>query len=258
MLFSLLINGITVSGCLRQKPRTHPQCLPLSYCLPFPTAHPVAPIFPPIHPSPHHPLPSLNFSTSSLTGLAVFTLVPLKPTLCTGTRRIFIFFFFFQFSSLIFFMKILCFQGSFNFTAKLKVQQFPKDPPVPEMHSHRWYIYYQHPPPLDGTFTIIGKSLCVSCSGVSVLFMTPWTVAHQAPLSMGFPRQEYWSGLPFPPPGDLPNPGIEPESPSLQADSSPTEPPENPPYVGISLPPGVHSLQHLAHSLCCSFYGFGL
>ena len=41
------------------------------------------------------------------------------------------------------------------------------------------------------------------------LFVTPWTVAHQAPLSMGFSRQEYWSGLPFPPPGDLPHPGIE-------------------------------------------------
>ena len=41
-------------------------------------------------------------------------------------------------------------------------------------------------------------------------FVTPWTVACQAPLSMGFPRVEYWSGLPFPPPGDLPNPGIEP------------------------------------------------
>ena len=41
---------------------------------------------------------------------------------------------------------------------------------------------------------------------------SPWTVAHQAPLSMGFSRQEYWSGLPFPPPGDLPNPGIEPLS----------------------------------------------
>ena len=43
-------------------------------------------------------------------------------------------------------------------------------------------------------------------------FTTLWTVAHQAPLSMGFPRQEYWSGLPFPPPGDLPGPGIKPES----------------------------------------------
>ena len=44
------------------------------------------------------------------------------------------------------------------------------------------------------------------------LFVTQWTVAHQAPLSMGFPRQEYWSGLPFPPPGDLPKPGTEPPS----------------------------------------------
>ena len=47
--------------------------------------------------------------------------------------------------------------------------------------------------------------------------MTPWTVAHQAPLSMEFSRQEYWSGLPFPSPGDLPNSGTEPRSPALQA-----------------------------------------
>ena len=53
--------------------------------------------------------------------------------------------------------------------------------------------------------------------------VTPWTVACQAPLSMGFSRQEYWSGLPFPSPGDLPDPGIEPGSPALQADSLPTE-----------------------------------
>ena len=51
------------------------------------------------------------------------------------------------------------------------------------------------------------------------LFVTPWTVAHQAPLSTGFSGQEYWSGLPFPSPGDLPNPGIEPRSPALRADS---------------------------------------
>ena len=49
--------------------------------------------------------------------------------------------------------------------------------------------------------------------------VTPGTVAHQAPLSMGFPRQEHWSGLPFPPPGDLPESGIELKSPALQADS---------------------------------------
>ena len=53
---------------------------------------------------------------------------------------------------------------------------------------------------------------------------TPWTVAHQAPLFMEFSRQEYWSGLPFPSPRDLPNPGMEPGSPALQADSLPTEP----------------------------------
>ena len=51
------------------------------------------------------------------------------------------------------------------------------------------------------------------------LLMTPWTVAHQAPLSLGFSRQEYWSGLPFLSRENLPNPGIEPRSPALQADS---------------------------------------
>ena len=53
--------------------------------------------------------------------------------------------------------------------------------------------------------------------------VTPWTVACQVPLSLEFSRQEYWSGLPFPSPADLPNPGIEPGSPALQADSLPTE-----------------------------------
>ena len=54
---------------------------------------------------------------------------------------------------------------------------------------------------------------------------TPWTAACQAPLSMGFPRQEYCSGLPFPSAGDLPNLGMEAGSPALQADSLPSEPP---------------------------------
>ena len=53
------------------------------------------------------------------------------------------------------------------------------------------------------------------------LFATPWTVALQGPLSMGFSRQEYWSGLPFPSPGDLPNPGIKPGYPAWLADSLP-------------------------------------
>ena len=56
------------------------------------------------------------------------------------------------------------------------------------------------------------------------LFATPWTVAHQAPPSMEFSRQAHWSGLPFPSPGDLPNLGIEPRSPSLWADALPSEP----------------------------------
>ena len=60
------------------------------------------------------------------------------------------------------------------------------------------------------------------------LFLTPWTVAYQAPVSMGFSRQEYWSGLPFPSPGDLPNSGIKPESPTLQADALTSEPPGMP------------------------------
>ena len=60
------------------------------------------------------------------------------------------------------------------------------------------------------------------------LFATPWTVGHQAPPSMGFSRQEYWSGLPFPSPGDLPDPGIEPGSPALQADALTSEPPGKP------------------------------
>ena len=70
------------------------------------------------------------------------------------------------------------------------------------------------------------KTICMlmlSCSVVSDS-ATPWTIAHQAPLSMGFSRQEYWSGLPFPPPGDLPHPGIKPmspASPAFQVDSLP-------------------------------------
>ena len=55
--------------------------------------------------------------------------------------------------------------------------------------------------------------------------MTPWTATCQASLSMGFPREEYWSGLPFPSSGNLPDPGIKPRSPTLQADPLPSEPP---------------------------------
>ena len=71
--------------------------------------------------------------------------------------------------------------------------------------------------------------LCVSVLLSHVrLFATPWTVAHQAPLSMEFSSKEYWSELPFPSPGDVPNPGIESGSPKLQADSLSSEPPGQP------------------------------
>ena len=69
------------------------------------------------------------------------------------------------------------------------------------------------------------------------LFETLWTVAYQAPLSMGFSRQDYWSGLPFPPPGDVPDPGIEstsPASPTLQADSLPLSHQRSPYIVNYS------------------------
>ena len=74
---------------------------------------------------------------------------------------------------------------------------------------------------------------CWSFSRVR-LFATPWTVAHNAPLSMGFSRQEHWSGLPLPSPGDLPNPGIEPGSPTLQADSLLSDPSRKPMYPYLS------------------------
>ena len=65
------------------------------------------------------------------------------------------------------------------------------------------------------------------------LSATPWTVAHQAPQCMGFSRPEYWSGLSFPPPGNLPNPETKPVSPALQADSLPAEPPGKSKNTGV-------------------------
>ena len=69
-----------------------------------------------------------------------------------------------------------------------------------------------------------GWIMCVWVAQLCPALVTPWTVACQAPLSIGFSRQEYWSELSFPPPGDFPNPGIEPRSPTLQVDSLPSEP----------------------------------
>ena len=73
-------------------------------------------------------------------------------------------------------------------------------------------------------FFLVVAKVCKSLSSVW-LFATPWTAASQSPLSMEFSRPEYWSRLPFPSPGDLPDPGIECRSPALQADSLPSDPP---------------------------------
>ena len=80
------------------------------------------------------------------------------------------------------------------------------------------------------------------------LLATPWTAAYQAPPSMGFSRQDYWSGVPFPSPGDLPNPGIKPRFPALQEDSLPSEPPGKPKNTGVgslSLLQGIFPTQEL-------------
>ena len=95
-------------------------------------------------------------------------------------------------------------------------------------------------------------SPCVSCS-VIPLFATPWTIAHQGPLSMKFFGLEYWSGLPFPSPEDLPDPGMKPRSPALQADALPSEPPGklshySPLHFGVLC-------DHRASNLCAGLDG---
>ena len=83
---------------------------------------------------------------------------------------------------------------------------------------------------IPGQGTKIPHAVKVKMKSLSCvrLFKTPWTVAYQASPSMGFSRQEYWSGLPFPSPGDLPNSGMEPGSPALEADALTSEPPGKP------------------------------
>ena len=96
------------------------------------------------------------------------------------------------------------------------------------------------------------------------LFATPWTVAFQATLSMGFSRQEYWSGLPFPSPRDLPNPGVEPiagRSPALQADSLPAERPGKPHFIYINILNGIlnfrlKKISCLLHTVCSMGIGW--
>ena len=69
---------------------------------------------------------------------------------------------------------------------------------------------------------VVGSLVAKSCPTLA----TPWTIVHQVPLSMGFSRQEYWSGLPFPSPGDFSNPGGKPRSPALQVDFKPAGKPQ--------------------------------
>ena len=90
------------------------------------------------------------------------------------------------------------------------------------------------------------------------LFVTPWSIIHQALLSMGFFRQEYWSGFPFPSPGDLPKPGIEPRSPALQADFLPSEPPGNPMDREAGYNPQGRKELDVAKHTCCSPVSMGL
>ena len=97
-----------------------------------------------------------------------------------------------------------------------------------------------------GLITPGGGLVTKSC----LTLATPWTVTCQAPLSMGSSRQEYLSGLPFPPPGNLPDPGIEPRSPALQADTSTSEPPGKPVYIYIDIQRCRYMLECMHECTC--------
>ena len=90
--------------------------------------------------------------------------------------------------------------------------------------SDLWLLLYRNATDFCVLILFCTLCVCVLITQSYATFVTPWTVAHQDPLSMGFSRQQYWSGLAFPSLGDLPNPGIKPRS-ALQADSLPSEPP---------------------------------
>ena len=126
--------------------------------------------------------------------------------------------------------------------------------------THRW-----QPTRLPGPWDSPGKNTGEGChfllqcmkvkvkllSEVARLLVTPWTAAYKAPPSMGFSRQEYWSGLPFPSPGDLPDPGIKPRSPALQADTLVSEQPGKPLPVGVACAFQAQASAHLMY-----FQGF--
>ena len=104
--------------------------------------------------------------------------------------------------------------------------KLPYDPVIPLLGTYpAWVLHF---------YKII--YMCchhLAAKSCPALLWLPWTIACQAPLSMGFPRQEYWSGLLFLFPADLPNPGIKPGSLALQADSLPSEPPWKPTYMCV-------------------------
>ena len=102
-------------------------------------------------------------------------------------------------------------------------------PQGPTAGEHPIWVCQTFPRPLGmgvGAGKVRKKVKVKSLSHVR-LFAIPWSVVYQASLSMGFSRQEYWNGLPFPSLGNLPDPGIDPRSPALQADALPSEPPGN-------------------------------
>ena len=107
-----------------------------------------------------------------------------------------------------------------------------------------------------GCFHVLKVKVKVKLLSRVRLFVTPWTVAHQAPLSLEFSRQEFWSGLPFPSPGDLPKPGIEPRSPALQADALTSEPSGKPPIEPLIEFPEPYSKFPLAIYLACGSVSF--
>ena len=92
------------------------------------------------------------------------------------------------------------------------------------VYVHIWLIPFGVRQKITHCKAVGGSLVAQLCLTLATL----WTVARPAPLSMGFPRQECWSGLPYPPPGDLPDPGVEPGSPALQAVSLPTDLPGKP------------------------------
>ena len=103
-----------------------------------------------------------------------------------------------------------------NFPSHLRLSNIASYIYVPQCH-----IFFTHS-------SVGGRVVLINRSVTSDSFEIPWTVAHPAPLSVGFPRQEYWPGLPLPSPGNLSDPGIESTSPALKEDSLPLSHLESP------------------------------